>query len=52
MNTSHNWHRLAANGFKGLARIERDRRIDAALVKAGNYLLVFLAGAACGLLWR
>lgn len=52
MNTTHDWHRLSRTGFRGLDRIERDRRMDALLVKAGNYLLVFLAGAACGLMWR
>lgn len=52
MNATHDFHRLAHNGFKGLERIERDRRIDAALVKVGNVLLWFLAGAAFATLWR
>lgn len=45
MNTTHDFHRLAHNGFKGLARIERDRRIDAFLVKVGEWAIAFFLGA-------
>lgn len=46
MNAAHNYTRLGRYGFKGLDRIERERRIDAFLVRLGGNLIWFLAGFA------
>lgn len=41
--TEHNYHLLAHKGFKGLERIERDRRMDAMLVRLGECLIILFA---------